>query len=99
MLRHVVGLTAILSLLVAAAIWLRATDPFYRTVEAGCWRLGALLAMVWLAYEDLVRLPMWLSSTLLVAVVIVARWPKAIVLLVPLLVLGAILRPRIGRRR
>jgi len=69
-------------------------------LEAACLRIGPLLAVIWLAYEQLKRIPVWLWCTLPVIVLVAAtrlRW--MLWLLVPLIVAVAILKPRVRPRR
>ena len=54
------------------------------------------MAAAWLAYDDLQRLPGWLLLALPLLLVVLVRWPKLLLLLVPLLILCAALR-RVGR--
>ena len=68
-------------------------------IEAACWRMGTLLTVLWLAYEELRRLPRWLFGVLLATAVIAAIKPKTLLLAVPIIVGLAILRPRFGRPR
>lgn len=69
------------------------------TLESDCLRLGPLLAVVWLAYEQLKRVPVWLWCTLPVILVVLATRPKWLWLLLPLIVAAAILKPRVWPRR
>jgi hypothetical protein len=69
-------------------------------LEGACLKIGPLLAALWLAYEHLKRVPVWLWCTLAVIVLLAAtrlRW--MIWLLVPLIVAAAILKPRARPRR
>jgi len=91
--RHLLGIIALSFLLVAAAIWY--WSPLgYEIWAADCGRIGVILAVLWLAYHDLRHIPAWVWPAILVGVVIAARWPKYLLLLLPILILAAILRPR-----
>ena len=68
-----------------------------RTLLAFCSRGGALLAAAWLAYDDVQRLPGWLLFALPVLLIVLVRWPKLLLLLIPLLILCAVVR-RAGRQ-
>lgn len=68
-------------------------------LKATCFRIGPLLAVIWLAYEQLKRIPVWLWCTLPVIVVVLATRPRWLLVLVPLLVAAAILKPRVWPRR
>jgi hypothetical protein len=61
-------------------------------------RLGAIMAVWWLAYPDLRRLPAWLLASMPVLVIVLARWPRYIFLVVPLIVILAVLKPRWGSK-
>ena len=89
--RRILGVAAVLFLLTAVAIW------FWRPEEmaselAFFGRMGALLLAAWLAYEDVQRLPGWLVVVLPVALVVIVRWPRLFLLLIPAMVVLAILR-------
>ncbi len=99
MRRHLLGIIALLLLVGAGAFWIwppegSAAGQF----EAACWRVGALVAVLWMAYPQLHRTPAWLWPGLTVLLVILAIRPKYFLLAVPIIVVLAILRPRIGRR-
>jgi hypothetical protein len=53
---------------------------------------------LWLAYHDLNRLPGWVLASLPILVISLVRWPRALLLLVPLIIVLAILKPRFGSR-
>ncbi len=63
-----------------------------------CVRMGALSAALWMAWDDLQRLPKWMLSTTLIALVVVALKPKLFLFIVPLVVVLAVIQPRFGRR-
>jgi hypothetical protein len=98
MRRHILGIIAILLLAAGAASW---TWPSagYQGAEAFCLRLGAIVAVLWLAFDDVSRLPAWLLAGVPVLVIILAKWPRYALLVVPVIVVLAILRPRFGARR
>ena len=80
---------AIVFLLAAVAIhW---QQPEAETALAVCWRMGALLAAGWLAYDDVQRLPNWLLLTLPLLLVVLVRWPRLLLLLIPALILWTVL--------
>ena len=98
MRRHLVGILAALFFLGAVVFWIWPPSEQYEQFHAMCWRLGGILAALWLAYPDVCRLPAWLLLALPVLVIVLARWPRWFLLLVPLLIVLAILnvltRPR-----
>jgi hypothetical protein len=98
MRRHILGILAMAFLLAAAALWFSAPGGQYPLLEGMAWRVGALLAVWWLAYPDLDRLPGWLLLALPAMVLLVLYRPKVILLLIPALIVLALLRPRLGRR-
>jgi hypothetical protein len=65
-------------------------------LEAACWRIGGCLAAFWLAYPDLRNIPRWLWIALPVMILVLAKWPRLFLLIIPLLILYAFLRPRLS---
>jgi hypothetical protein len=57
-----------------------------------------VIALVWLAYPQLQRVPAWLAAVIVAALLVVVRWPRLIVLALPLVVLLWLLGPRAPRR-
>ncbi len=96
MQRHILGISALV--LLAGAIGFRIWPPQSAGAEglhAACMRVGALCAVVWLAYRDLIRLPSWIGSVLSVAAVAIAIKPRLAIIAVPLVIVLMIL----GRKR
>lgn len=90
MQRHVLAASALFLLLAAILVgWWR---PDAENVLAFCWRAGAILAAAWLAYDDVQRLPNWLLLLLPVLLVILVRWSKLLLWVIPALATWAILR-------
>jgi hypothetical protein len=62
------------------------------------WRMGALLAVLWLAYPDLMRIPRWVALAVPVLLIVIVKWPKMIFVIVPamivLVALQRLLRPK-----
>jgi hypothetical protein len=98
MRRHAVGVLAIVLLLGAAAFWVWPPSPGYEQWEAACWRLGAITVMLWLAYPELMRIPVWLLALVPVLAIVLARWPKWFLVLIPVLIVVAILKRPLRRR-
>ncbi len=99
--RHLVGLVSLA--LLAGAVWYIFWPPAGNSdwqvqLEAACWRLGALLAVLWLAWPQVCRIPPWLVGSVVAPLVILAVKPKLIVLAVPIIIALAILKPRFGRK-
>ena len=97
MQKRILGIAAVVLLVGAVAVWLWWPGPDGETLLAFCWRAGALMAAAWLAYDDVQRLPGWLLVALPLLLVVLVRWPKLLLLLIPLLILCAALR-RAGRQ-
>jgi hypothetical protein len=99
MRRISVGIIAIL--LFVGAGYFHAYPPeggFWTQLEAACWRVGALMAVIWLAYPEVARLPRWLLGMVPILGVILALRPKYLLLAVPIVIAMAILKPRVRRR-
>lgn len=95
--RHRVGILAILLLVIGLGIQISgASSAGYQQWSAACLRIGALLAVMWLA---LPRLGLWSSKvflfgTLFLAVVLAVR-PKLFLFALIIVIVVAVLRPRI----
>ena len=88
-----------LSLLGAAVSWIRPPQGAWGAmVQSGFCRGGVLAAVVWLAFPDVRRMPGWLWSVLLAILVVVVIRPRMVFLAVPIIVVLAILKPRVGKR-
>jgi hypothetical protein len=100
MRRHLIGLLAFLLWLGAAWFWLWPPEgsAVAAQLESACWRMGALAAVIWVAYSDIHRMPRWLWSIFLLVLVAVALRPRLTVLAIPLIIALAILRPKWGAR-
>lgn len=99
MRRQIIGIIALLLLFGGVYYWIRPPGSEWgHQFEAACWRLGPLLIMLWIAYPELHHMPRWLWTLVAVLAIILARWPKAFFLAVPLVIALAVLKPRIGRR-
>ncbi len=102
MQRRILAALAISSLV--SAVVLQLWWPDAEVPLACCWRGGAILAAAWLAYDDVQRLPNWLIVLLPVLLVVVVRWPRLMLLLVPFLIVWVVVQrllypgPGKGRR-
>jgi len=87
-------------LLVAAGymIW-PPTGPNGQDLESACLRIGTVMAVLWLAYDHLCRVPNWFWWTLPVMLIALARRPQLLLLFVPLVIVLAVLKPRSTKRR
>ena len=90
MQRRILGILAITFFLGAVATWLWWPDA--EVPLSCCWRGAALLGAAWLAYHDVQRLPNWLLVTLPIFLVVMIRWPKLLMLAIPLLIVVGVLR-------
>lgn len=100
MRRHLIGIIALLLLVGAVYFWVWPPQGSFQTqMEAACWRAGALALVIWLAYGDVHRMPAWFWLSLPVLVIVLAKWPKRVVYVIPIVLALAILRPRVGRRQ
>ena len=54
--------------------------------------MGPILAAAWLAYDDVQRLPNWLLLAMPVLLIVLVRWSRLLLLLIPALILWAVLR-------
>lgn len=95
MRRHAVGLIALVLLLSGLLLLLSAPgDEVYQMALGGCWRVGVLMGVLWIAYRDLERLPPWLLAVFPVLLVVLAIRPRWFLLLLPVVIALAILKPR-----
>ena len=100
MRRHLIGIIAILLFL--GAIYFGIWPPqgsFQTQLEAACWRAGALAAVLWLAYGEVRRMPAWFWISLPVLVIVLAKWPKRAVWVIPIILALAVLRPKARKRQ
>jgi hypothetical protein len=94
----ILGILCVLFFLGAAAFWIwPPTGSAGQEWQAACWRVGPLLAAVWLAYDELKRLPKLLFAVP-VALAIMIKWPKTAILLIPILFFLVILKMPLKRR-
>jgi hypothetical protein len=102
MRRHALGVLAIVLLGIAAgltlAYWGAAMGPALTDLQAASFRLGVLLAVVWLAYDNLRRVPLWLAVAFLLSLGVVLFVRRLALILVPLIFVAALLGS-LGRRR
>jgi hypothetical protein len=84
MQRRILAVLAISSLV--SAVILQLWSPDAEVTIACCWRGGAILAAAWLAYDDVQRLPNWLIVLLPVLLIVLVRWPRLLLLIVPFLI-------------
>lgn len=100
MRRHATGVIALVLLGLAGWFFVSPpTGPVGQELQAAFARIGVVMAVIWLAYDQVKRVPPWILWTLPVFVIVLAFRPRYLLILVPLVIAMAILRPRSGRRR
>jgi hypothetical protein len=63
-------------------------------IAFACWRVGAVMGALWLAWPQLVDLPRWLLAVV-TGILLVGAWkPKLLWIAIPLAILIWVLRPR-----
>jgi hypothetical protein len=93
--RHVLGAMALLLLAGAVVFWFCPPErPWAQELQSACTKIGPLLVVFWLAYEQLRRLPVWIWWAMPVLVWVLAFRARWLLVLVPLLIVLAILMPR-----
>ncbi|NUQ61110.1 MAG: hypothetical protein HUU20_01390 [Pirellulales bacterium] len=71
----------------------------YQQLQSACWRVGALLAVWWLAYDEVMRLPAWILAAIPALALVLAIRPRWFLIALPIVILLLVLRPRTPRRR
>jgi hypothetical protein len=94
MQRHLLGILAVVGLVAGVVMQLRGEEA----VAGTCLRIGAVLALLWLAMPQLREVPAWMLGAAGLALLVVLRWPKALWALLPLAFVLWLLRPRGARR-
>jgi len=88
-----IGVIAIV--LLAAGFFLR--DHSQATLSAACLRVGMVMGLLWLAHPQLERLPLWATVVGVVLALAILRWPKLVVIVLPLALVLWLLKPRAQR--
>lgn len=100
MRRHLIGIIALLLLVGAVVFWIWPPNgAAAQQFESACWRVGAIMSVIWLAYYEIHRMPVWLLAGLPVLVIVLALRPRYFLVAVPIIIVLAILKPRVGKRR
>jgi 4-amino-4-deoxy-L-arabinose transferase-like glycosyltransferase len=100
MRRHLVGILglALIAAWIVLEIKLRMgheQSAVEADFEGAASRIGGFLIILWLAWDQLKRIPNWLWLVLpAIAAAFLFRRPQILVLLIPILIAVAILRPR-----
>ena len=92
MRRHAIGVIAIVLLLGAGLLWVWPLEvAWYEPLKSACFRLGPCMAVLWLAYPEVKRLPAWAWGIIPVLLVLIA-WRRAVFLyLLPFIIVLVIL--------
>jgi hypothetical protein len=102
MRRHATGVIALVLLLLAAWFYVSPpTGPVGQELQAAFGRIGVVMVVIWLAYDQLKRVSGWLVWTIpvLATAFVIPPLRRYLLLLVPLVIVLAILRPRSSPRR
>jgi peptidoglycan/LPS O-acetylase OafA/YrhL len=103
MRRTILGILAILFLLAAAILYyFGPLDATWQMLRNNAVRIGLVLGAFWLAYPQLSRIPWWFVQAMLAAALVIAInprvAPKVALIVLPLLLVLWIVRPRKGKR-
>jgi hypothetical protein len=87
-------------LLVAAVVlWIwPLQQSWYEMLWAACCRLGPFMAVLWLAYPEVERLPAWLLAAVPLLVATLALRPTWFLIALPIFIALAILKPKARSR-
>jgi len=93
--RHAIGIIALVLLAAAAALWIWPVDADWREpLKAACTRLGPCMAVLWIAYPDVKRLPVWVVPTIPLLLALLAWRPRLLLVALPIVIALAVLRPK-----
>jgi hypothetical protein len=95
-MRATIGLIALVLLGVGVFTRDSATDSLSGAGGASL-RVGVVMALWWLAYPQTQRLPRWLAVACAVTLLLIMRWPKLLLVAIPLLAVLWFLGPRTRR--
>ena len=93
--RPTIGLIAVVLL----AIGLATRGQSDETLSAACLRVAVVMGILWFAHPQLKNLPRWLVAASAVGLFVVMRWPRLVVIVLPLVVILWLLGPRAPRGR
>ncbi len=96
--RTILGVMGTVLLLTAAILWWVWPNAEETATLAFCWRMGAVVTAAWLAYDDIQRLPGWILAVLPVLAIVVVRWPRYALLVIPVTIAVAFFYARLVRR-
>jgi hypothetical protein len=95
-MRPAIGFFAVVLLAVGLLVHSPSNDTLAATSGAAL-RVGVLMAIWWFAYPQLRYIPPWLAVACGLMLLVVIRWPRMLLVAIPLLVLLWILGPRAPR--
>jgi len=95
-LRTKIGVIAVACLLIAAGFYVAGSEATIRVPEmqGALFKVGLVMAAIWLAYPNLKRLPAWLAVSGCVGAILIAVHRRLALFVIPLLILAWFLRPR-----
>ncbi len=91
--RPSVGIIAVALIAIGAYFELTSAEGDHMVAYA-CWRVGGVMALLWLAQPQLVRVPRWLLAIILCVLLLVMWRPKILWAALPAFFLLWLLRPR-----
>jgi hypothetical protein len=94
MRRFAIGIIALLLLVAAALLWVWPTGDGYPLYLGACLRVGAVMAVFWLAYYDVSRLPPWAWAVLPLVLVLVALGRRGLLIGIPIVIALVVFKPR-----
>ncbi|MGO8746741.1 MAG: hypothetical protein ACLQNE_12190 [Thermoguttaceae bacterium] len=105
--RHVIGVLGIALILGVPVFYFWPPDsPTWRAfpeaaaqLESACWRMGPLCVLLWLAYAEIQRIPLWFWGAGPLSLLLIWKRPYWLVFLIPLAIVIALLKPRKPNRR
>lgn len=74
-------------------------QTYYGPIQAALLRIGLVMGAVWIGYPQISKLPVWLATIGILSVLAVLLFKKAAIVLIPLLILIWLLRPRPSKKR
>jgi hypothetical protein len=92
-MRGAIGLFAI-GLLAFGLLAPASSNDALSGAAGACLRVGMVMAIWWFAYPQTQHLPRWLVVASVVTLFLVMRWPKLLVVAIPLLAVLWFLGPR-----
>jgi hypothetical protein len=95
-MRPAIGFFAVVLLAVGLVVRDPANDTLTATSGAAL-RVGLLMAIWWFAYPQLQHIPRWLAVACGLTLLLVIRWPRMLLVAIPLLALLWFLGPRAPR--